>query len=199
MKRTLPALLLMLLLTPLGAAAQTAYVTDNLRLGLHQAEDTSDRAFRTLESGQELEVLNRTRNYAQVRLPDGTQGYVKAAYLVDEKPAKLIVEETRAEVTRLEQELSQLRESLAAPAETIASLEQQVAESMATVAAQEDRIAELSEENADYIERYSAYKYSLPVKWVGGALIVCLLAGFLGGLWWTDYRSRKRHGGIRIY
>ena len=86
------------LLLPLLAVAETAYVTDNLRLGLHQAADTSDRAFRTLDSGQELEILTRDRNYAHVSLPDGVQGYVKAAYLVDEKPAKLIVAETQAEV-----------------------------------------------------------------------------------------------------
>ena len=36
---------------PLVASAETGYVTDRLILGLHQAEDTSDRAFRSLESG----------------------------------------------------------------------------------------------------------------------------------------------------
>ena len=82
------------LLMPLLAVAETAYVTDNLRLGLHAAEDTSDRAFRFLESGQPMEILVRDRNYANVRLPDGTEGWVKSAYLVDEKPAKLIVAET---------------------------------------------------------------------------------------------------------
>ena len=61
-----------IVLTPLVVAAETGYVTDNLRLGLHQAADTSDRAFRTLESGQELEIVSRNRNYAQVMLPDGT-------------------------------------------------------------------------------------------------------------------------------
>ena len=80
-----------LILLPALVAAETAYVTDNLRLGLHAAEDTSDRAFRFLESGQAMEVLSRNRNYANVRLPDGTEGWVKSAYLVEEKPAKLIV------------------------------------------------------------------------------------------------------------
>ncbi|SVB23280.1 uncharacterized protein METZ01_LOCUS176134, partial [marine metagenome] len=78
---------------PVLAQTETAYVTDNLRLGLHQASDTSDRAFRNLGSGQEMEIISRNRNYANVRLPDGAGGYVKAAYLVFEKPAKLIVNE----------------------------------------------------------------------------------------------------------
>ena len=67
-------------------AAETAYVTDTLQLGLHRAADTSDRPFQSLNSGQALEVLSRTRYYAHVQLPDGTQGYVKAGFLVDEKP-----------------------------------------------------------------------------------------------------------------
>ena len=67
-----------LALVPLFASAQTAYVTDTLQLGLHQASDTSDRPFRSLDSGQELEILSRTTYYANVQLPDGTLGWVKA-------------------------------------------------------------------------------------------------------------------------
>ena len=107
------------LLLPFAAAAETAYVTDNLRLGLHAAEDTSDRAFRFLESGQAMEVLVRDRNYANVRLPDGAEGWVKAAYLVDEKPAKLIVAETSAERDALIAELEETKQAFAAPAATI--------------------------------------------------------------------------------
>ena len=113
---------------PLLAAAETAYITDNLKLGMHEAADTSDRAFRTLESGQEMEILFRDRNYAHVQLPDGTQGYVKAAYLVFEKPAKLIVAEIQATVDRLTADLEETRQAFAAPAQTIDLLKQQAAE-----------------------------------------------------------------------
>lgn len=187
------------LLLPLSVAAQTAYVTDNLRLGLHNAEDTSDRPFQTLESGQEVEILSQNRNYANVSLPDGTRGYVKVAYLVDEKPAKLIVAETQAANEELENKLAELNAAFSQPAATIALLEQQVADSKASVETLTTQSAELAAENAALVSRQSQYKYSVPITWMGGALAVMLLAGFLGGLWWTDYRSRKRHGGIRIY
>ena len=195
-KRLVCALLLML---PLAAGAQTAYVTDTLRLGLHQAADTSDRAFRTLDSGQQLEILSRDRNYAHVVLPDGVQGYVKAAYLVDEKPAKLIVAETQAEVDRLTAEIETLRRQFAGPAATIAALEDEVETLRAEQETTAARLSDVTDENVELRERQSQFQYSLPLSWVGGATLVCLIGGFLLGLWWVDRRSRQRHGGIRIY
>lgn len=189
----------MLVFVPLLAAAETAYVTDNLKLGLHKAADTSGRAFQTLESGQEMEILYRDRNYAHVQLPDGVQGYVKAAYLVSIKPARLIVAETQAEVDRLTLELVETRQAFAAPAATIDSLKLQAAEFQSKLDQSNSTINELSEENSDLRGRQDMYKNSLPVRWVAGAIAVCLLGGFFAGLWWVDTRSRKRHGGIRIY
>ena len=188
-----------MLLAGVCAWAETAYVTDNLRLGLHQAADTSDRSFRTLDSGQQIEILNRDRNYAHVQLPDGVQGYVKAAYLVFEKPAKLIVAETQAKIEELESELAKTQEAFAVPGATIASLEQQLQQSNSALEVANTSLADVNASNENYKNRHDQFKYSLPITWVGGAMAVCLLAGFLGGRWWIDYQSRKRHGGIRIY
>jgi SH3 domain protein len=191
--------LALLLVLPHAALAETAYVTDNLRLGLHRAEDTSDRAFRTLESGQAVEILARNRNYAHVRLPDGAQGYLKAAYLVFDKPAKLIVDETQAENEKLIQQLDDAKRAFEAPAATIDALENDVAQHKAALDESNAQVAALTEENDKFRRRQSGYKYSMPFPWVAGALGVSLLAGFLIGLWVADFRSRRRHGGIRIY
>jgi SH3 domain protein len=184
---------------PLTALGETAYVTDNLRLGLHQAPDTSDRAFRTLESGQTVEILSRDRNYAHVKLPDGVQGYLKAAYLVFEKPAKLIVAETQAANEELSQELADTKKAFAGPAATIDALESDVVQYKTALDESNEKIEDLTRENDKFRKRQSGYKYSMPFPWVGGALGVALLAGFLLGLWIVDYRSRRRHGGVRIY
>ena len=189
----------LLALFPLLAAAETAYVTDNLRLGLHNAEDTSDRAFRILESGQPMEILIRAGNYANVRLPDGTEGWVKTAYLVDDKPAKLIVAETMQERDALAAELEETKAAFAAPAATIERLETETSDLSARLDSAQTEIASLQEANASIDALKARYKGSLPLTWVGGALVIMLVLGFLGGLWFTDHRSRKRHGGIRIY
>ena len=192
-------LLVILTMLPLTAVAETAYVTDNLRLGLHQSENTSDRAFRMLDSGQALEVLYRDGSYANVQLPDGMQGFVKAAYLVTEKPARLIVAETIAERDALRDELNATKASLAEPAAAIAALESQRDELSASLATAQSEVADLQQQNESLSGLQERYKGSLPLSWVAVALAVVLIAGFLLGNWWVDHRIRKRHGGIRIY
>lgn len=188
-----------LVLLPLVAAAEKAYVTDQLRLGLHQAPDTSDRAFRMLDSGQEMEVLFRDGNYASVQLPDGVQGHVKAAYLVYEKPARLVLAETEAERDALRAELEQAREALAAPEANIAGLRSEIDDLTARLESAQAEIVSLEEENAGFGELRERFKGSLPLTWVAAAIAVCLVAGFLIGTWWVDHQNRKRHGGIRVY
>jgi SH3 domain protein len=199
MRATMWGLLGILALLPLTASAATAYVTDNLRLGLHQEPDTSDRAFRYLDSGQAMEILTRDRNYANVRLPDATEGWVKAAYLVDDKPAKLIVAEITAERDALTAELEETKQAFAAPAATIENLRNDALAFDAKLAEADATIANLQGENASYQGIKEQYRGSLPLTWVVGAIGVCLVAGFLFGIWWVDRRSRIRHGGIRIY
>jgi SH3 domain protein len=188
-----------LALLPLAAMAETAYVTDNLRLGIHEAADTSGRAFQMLESGQAMEILSRDRNYANVRLPDGTEGWVKNAYLVDDKPAKLIVAETIAERDALLAELAAAKQSFAAPAATIDALRSDVAQFDAQLAEANTMIEELQSQNASYQGLKEEYKGSLPLSWVAAAALVCLIAGFLLAMWWVDRSSRRRHGGFRVY
>ncbi len=188
-----------LTLLPLLAAAETAYVTDNLRLNMYQNPDLSGARIDTLVSGQSFEMLSRNAQTAFVELSDGKQGYVSAAYIVTDKPARLVVEQTLAENTRLTRDLEEMRQSFAEPAALLESLRQESADLQAVIDANAARMAELEDENESHMNRAARYEYSLPYSWVGGAIIICLLAGFLLGLWWIDRQSRRRHGGIRVY
>jgi FtsZ-binding cell division protein ZapB len=118
---------------------------------------------------------------------------------VDEPPAKLIVNEAQAETERLRAELEEANRAFAEPAAAIESLKTENASLQSDLETSRARADELEEENSSYRRRAEQYQYSLPVTWVLGAIGVCLVAGFFGGLRWVDHRSRKRHGGIRIY
>lgn len=185
-------------LLPAVAIAETAYVTDNLRLRLY-ADPQLTSVLDTLESGDAFELVSREGQTALIELPDGRRGYVSAAYIVTDKPARLVVAETQAEVERLTAELENLESAFAEPAETIERLEAELAARTAEVASARSRLETLESENAALARAREQHRYSLPYTWVGGAAVVCLIAGFLLGLWWTDRQSRRRHGGIRVY
>lgn len=193
------AALLLVLASAAVAQTQTAYVTDVLRLGLHRAADTSDRPFRSLESGQEMTVLERSRLYARVRLPDGTEGYVKAGFLVDDKPARLVVDETRAALAQAQSSLDALRDEYSGSAARIDGLESDLSgarEALTDLRAEYDAAVAANE---DYERKMRLYGLSLPWPIALGSVLVALVLGFVGGFWWIDSRSRKRHGGFRIY
>jgi SH3 domain protein len=193
------ALSWIIVLAPVLAGAETAYVTDMLRLGIHNAADTSDRPFDNLISGTPLEVLERAPNYARVRTPGGQEGWVKSAYLVAEKPAQARVAEVEAEVERLRAEL-QVAQSAHDQAETTAdALSRQVAASAGSDDAIRETLERLKRENTSYTEQLDAYRGSLPLAWVVAAIIVTLIAGFVAGWWWLDAAIRRRHGGFRIH
>jgi len=188
-----------LMLFALGVTAQTAYVTDELRLGLHLAEDTSDSAFRTLTSGQRVEVLERDRYYAKVRTEEGDEGWVKANYLVDTMPAKLRVTEMETIVSEATEKLGLAEEELKAAQARVSELEAGMSSARSVADDNVRDVEQILEENESFRQQLDIYKSSVPLTWALGAGVVFMTLGFLGGLWWLDARIRKRHGGFRIY
>lgn len=181
-----------------AAWAETLYVTDILRLGLHRASDTSDSPFRILASGDALEILERSTYYARVRTDDGTEGWVKASYLTDEKPAQARLAELTAARDRLQAEVAALTADLA-----------RTDEALAQVGAERDRLAQradtaeaealaLRDDNAALSGEVEANRYSVRAHWVALAALVMLGGGFAGGWWYADAKQRARHGGFRI-
>ena len=180
------------------AIAEILYVTDILRLGLHNSSDTSDQPFRILASGDELEIIRRTSYYALVRTTDGQEGWVKASYLIDEKPAQARLAELTRDHESLTRELALLHNRLAAhddEMESVQSERENLKQNAATTASE---LATLRTDNKALTQKVAAYKFSAPFRWLFAITTFTLIGGFLGGWWWTDARQRKRHGGFRI-
>lgn len=181
------------------AQTKTAYVTDILRLGLYDNPDASGRPFQTLVSGTKLTILDRVPNYAHVETPDGHEGWVKSAFLVDDKPAQLKVAEMQAQVDELQAQVQDLEAAKQDAERKSARLSRQMADSTDAKAAVQSTLGRLKRENDAYATRLDAYRHSLPLTWVLAALALALLGGFTAGLWWLDARIRRRHGGFRVY
>jgi hypothetical protein len=112
--KCLAALLLALLAA--RATAATAYVSDELVLGLYTEQNSQGQRLATLHSGASVETLGVNGEFTQVRLNDGTVGWVKSAYLTTREPATV-------RVKRLEEELDRRRATTPALAEAAARSE----------------------------------------------------------------------------
>jgi len=182
-----------------AGAADTAYVTDILQLGLHRASDTSDRPFENLVSGTRLEILERTTHYARVRTESGAEGWVKAAYIVSETPARYRLAELESRVDALTAELADARATekrAVREAERLRGLE---AEHEASIEDLRRTLGRLEQQNAEYAARVERYRASLPLPWVLGALVLTFVGGGAAGWWTLDLLIRRRYAGYRMY
>jgi SH3 domain protein len=182
-----------------AALAETAYVTDQLRLGVHAASDTSDRAFTNVSSGDRVQILQETQYYARVTIPDGRTGWVKKNYLVRDKPATLIVGEMEKARDDALAELEALKTSLAEREARVSAIEQQIFAREEQDQAQQQELVDLRAERLELMSRLDAYSFSVPGGLFFAAAAASLVVGFLVAWWWFDRRSRARHGGFRVY
>jgi SH3 domain protein len=182
-----------------AAGAETVYVTDTLRLGLHRAADTSDRPFENLVSGTELEVLERNSSYAHVRLADGRDGWVKAAFIVTEEPAAARVLDLEAQLAGFESAAASAGAAQSAAEQELGRLRDELQATTGSAESVQETIERLQRENAAHAERLESYRHALPIAWVIPAVLLALVAGFFAGLWWLDASIRRRHGGFRVY
>ena len=104
MKSLAAALMLALLAVLSGLPAQlraaTAYVSDELVLGVYAEQNGQGNRLATLHSGAAVETLAVNGEFTQVRLSDGITGWVKSAYLTTQEPATVRVKQLQEEVDR---------------------------------------------------------------------------------------------------
>jgi hypothetical protein len=185
-------LLLTLLATPTLAA--TAYVTDELVLGVYATQTTQGQRLATLHSGAVVETLSINGDATEVRLQDGTTGWVKTAYLTNIEPAT-----TR--IKRMQDELDRTHATTPALAEAAerSEVERLTRELAAAQQAAADAAAQPAPTNG------AAAPPGPPVRsephlwqWVA-ALCVALGLGFWLGYAALARRIKAKFGGIKVY
>ncbi|TLY62136.1 MAG: hypothetical protein E6K52_06300, partial [Gammaproteobacteria bacterium] len=95
--------------------AEALYVIEQLVVTVSSVPGGSGERVATLRSGDRVELLERqSGGEAHVRLANGAEGWVKAAYLSPELPLQRRLVERSAEVEKLKQDVSRLESDLAA-------------------------------------------------------------------------------------
>lgn len=169
--------------------ASIAYVSDELVLNVYAEENTQGQRLATLHSGASVETLSINGEYTQVRLADGTTGWVKSAYLTANEPASL-------RVKQLEEELERTRAISPGLAEAAARSQiDRLSRELALKQAQLDAAHNASANGTNV----HAMAPNSTVAFVGGALLLGLAGGFWFGYATLARRVKRKFGGIRVY
>jgi hypothetical protein len=176
-------------------AAQIVYVTDELRLGMYDNEQTKGRPFESLVSGDRLEVLERSLMSIRVRTDDGEEGWVKTAYVVSKEPARRRVAGLEKANGELEQANAELTAKLGTAEDSIGTLRRE----LASVESEVEELPALREAHAALEAEAASRKLRVPVLWVAIAVVVALMLGTAAGYYWLDRKVRSHFGGIRPY
>jgi len=186
-KRVFGYLLFALFLLAGNAAAETVYVTDELRLGVRNNPNSAERSFATVVTGDALQVLDRSGDYIKVRAKDGTEGWVSKAYVLSEKPARLQLDELRTQYAQRETEVNTLRQELTATSENNDSNEKQ--------------LAAIRDENAtlhQQLSRYTSLRHKYAWVYQSAVAAALFLLGFYLGMRRYRRRITERLGGMEI-
>ena len=68
-------------------SAEKRYVTDRILLGIHTEADEASTLIKSVPSGTELEVLDTSVGFIQIKLEDGTEGWVSSGFVMEQTPA----------------------------------------------------------------------------------------------------------------
>jgi Bacterial SH3 domain len=172
------------LLSVQGSAA-TAYVSDELVLGVYAEENNQGQRLATLHSGTSLETLAQNGDFTQVRLSDGTTGWVKSAFLTTHEPAVV-------RVKKLEEELDRTHATTPALAEAAARSE--VERLNLELAAKQREL--------DAARASGSAPVAAPPRWPLIAAIAAAIGaacGFWLGFATLARRVREKFGGIKVY
>jgi len=116
------AILTLLLQTSLQLQAKTFYVTDKVLVGVYEQSNTESNLIKALPTGTPIEVLEKTDEFTKVRSPDGTTGWVETSYLIDHKPAQLVVLELTDQQKQANEQLSLAQAELEATQKQLVDL-----------------------------------------------------------------------------
>lgn len=188
MKR--PAALLIALALANSGRAATAYVTDELVLGVYSQQTTEGTRLATLHSGATVETLASQGDATQVRLADGTVGWVKSAYLVTSEPSQV----------RLKQLVDQLERSGAMTPLLAEAAERNEVARLKSELAQRPQPRPLPASGVRTDSPPSGTKVSGAwLRWWGLSLLLTLGGGFWLGYAVLARRINAKFGGIKVY
>jgi uncharacterized protein YgiM (DUF1202 family) len=131
------------------ARAESGYVVDRLMVGLHADKTLDSSILKVIATGTELKILDREGDLVLVEDPDGDKGWIDNTYLMNEQPARQLLQDEQEKNDRLGVELENAKLQLN-------ELKERLDQSIKTDTPQVDpkQIKALSQENAKLNQQF---------------------------------------------
>ncbi|MDH3957069.1 MAG: TIGR04211 family SH3 domain-containing protein, partial [Desulfobacteraceae bacterium] len=84
--------------------AETRYVSDRLIISVRDGQTRDAAVLGYIETAAPLDILEEKEDLLKIRTKDGIEGWVRAQYIVSEKPKALIIENLKNEIAALKKE-----------------------------------------------------------------------------------------------
>ncbi len=204
---------------------KTVYVTDALQLKLNSAKNGEGEELDSLQSGDALTLLNDQGTYSRVLTENGIEGWVTSFYLTERIPtqrrlkdAKNQLAKRNASIRKLEERLQNMtqREPSSNPG-LLTELESKVVllnqenvmmtndkeqlrkKLVQAELALKHAAQETSGETTELIKLFDKLPFTVPLYgWLGIALTLGLILGFVLGYSHYSNKLKKRFYGFRI-
>jgi uncharacterized protein YgiM (DUF1202 family) len=173
--------------------SETAYVSDELVLGVYSEENGQGQKLTTLHSGASLETLSVSGEFTQVRLSDGTTGWVKSSYLTNKEPAVVRVKQLEEELARSHATTPELAE--AAAHNELEQLKSALADKHADLDALRATLSDKSVPPSTTDKMATAPWFYA----IAASCVFALALGFYLGYATLARRVRQKFGGIKVY
>jgi len=175
--------------------AATAYVSDELVLGVYSEQNNQGQRLTTLHSGASVETLAVNGDFTQVRLNDGTIGWVKSAYLTTQEPAVVRIKQLQDELDRSRATTPALAE--AAARSELEQLKRELAAKQAQLMAAN---AAVTPPGGSAAVSDAGAAASSARAWIEvAATLASLMVGFGLGYATLARRIRHKYGGLKVY
>lgn len=217
MKNCFNILVLLFIFNTSSFAQEFAYVTDSLQLRVYSNASADSDVLQTIDSGDSVEVFATQGGFSQVTTYDGTVGWVKSAFLVEEPPAKLLYYSVSEKNKELETEIdslkngvqdiatiidnesetnkiSELQTALEKEQEINQKLQKQIAKSRSTQTIKVANTSSHAQVGGSKIRLYYENKIWILI----GLPLGLIIAGFLLGIKLSSWRMKKRLHGFSL-
>ncbi len=176
-------------------AAQIAYISDTLRVGVRPEPDNQVAPISVVTTGMKLEILERQGGYVRIRTDKGVTGWIKDIYVVETPPAGIQLKTLQDKYAGQEKKILALQES----ARQLTRKNLELAEKLKALQTEYERLQEEnSHQQQAMLESEARSDRGSQWFWWLLAFIALSAGGFFSGISWYRQHIMKRLGGLRV-